>query len=169
MARGTGTETSTLSNVIKVTRKVQADVLAIHDTYGHFSEAYARELISDLRVFLDEEVVSFVLFVWTTPGTADVLDAIRYRVISGGSTLVDDKPGGITYNPALKSASFHMQVTYNERWAKMSESEKQAVRDRLSPGWGPAAVLNYGTATFVSDRTYSPDGQYGLGRERLKW
>jgi len=60
-------------------------VLAIHDTYGHFSESYARELISDLRVLLDEEVLSVVHFIWTKPGTSDVLDAIRYRVISGST------------------------------------------------------------------------------------
>jgi len=164
-----GTQSSTLSNVIKVTRKVQADVLAIHDTYGHFGETFARELISDLRVFLDEEVISFVRFIWTTPGTNNVLDAIRYRVIAGSTNLADDRPGGITYNPVLKDAHFTMQVSYNDRWKKMSETEKDEIRARLSPGWGPGASFNYGSATYVTDRTYSPDGQFGLERERLKW
>jgi hypothetical protein len=166
-ATRSGTQSSTLSNVIKVTRKVQADVLAIHDTYGHFSEAYAQELIRDLRVFLDEEVIAFVSFVWTTPSTRDVLDAIRYTVMSGSTNLADDRPGGISYNRALKDARFQVRVTYNDRWARMTDSEKEAIRARLSPGWGPAAALNYGAAAYVSDRTYSPDGQYGVSRERL--
>jgi hypothetical protein len=162
-----GTQSSTLSNVIKVTRKVQADVLTIHDTYGHFSESYAKELIGDLRVLLDEEVISYVQFIWTKPKTNEVIDGILYRVITGGTALSDDNPGGIKYNPLLTNAEFMMRLTWNERWKKMSSAEQDAVRSQLSPGWGPAKALNFGSTTFVADRMYSANGNDGLRRERL--
>ena len=167
-ATGTATQSSSYSRVLKVTRKVQSDVIAIHDTYGHFSEDYARELISDLRVLLDEEVLTHVYFIWTKPGTNTVLDAIRYRVITGSSNLADDRPGGITYNPAVQNAHFSMRVTYNARWCSLSAGEKQAIQDQLYPGWSTGGALNYGTSTYEADRTYSADGQYGLGRDRLR-
>jgi protein involved in ribonucleotide reduction len=62
------TQTSTVPKIVYVTRKVQADFLAIMDTYGYFSEDYAKKLIADIRHFLDEEVVDKVKFVWTESG-----------------------------------------------------------------------------------------------------
>ena len=53
----TASATSTVTKIVYVTRKVQADFLAILETYGYFSEAYAQNIIHDVRVFLDEEVI----------------------------------------------------------------------------------------------------------------
>ena len=46
-------------------RKVQADFLAILDTYDYFSEDFACRLVADVRTLLDEGVVDAVKFVWT--------------------------------------------------------------------------------------------------------
>ena len=63
-ATRTATQTSSLTKVVYVTRKVQADFLAIIDTYNYFDEDYARKLIADVRTFLDEYVIDAVKFVW---------------------------------------------------------------------------------------------------------
>jgi hypothetical protein len=39
---------------------VQADLLAILDHYGYFSEDYAQKLINDIRVFIDDEAIEQV-------------------------------------------------------------------------------------------------------------
>src|SRR5687768_13488656 len=109
----TGTASTTFTNVVKVTRKVQADFLAVLDTYGYFSEDYAVKLIKDVRVLLDEEVIDWVKFTWSSAGTGVVLDELRYRVITGGYGLADDRAGGITYDPKLVGADFAVLVTYN--------------------------------------------------------
>ena len=105
------TQTSSLARVLYVTRKVQADLLAIVDTYGPYSEDYAIKLISDLRVFLDEEVVQRVIFYWTKPGSNEVLYAYSYTAV-GGDALADDRSGGIGYRAELEGAPFYVRVSY---------------------------------------------------------
>ena len=170
MSTGTATrlatQTSSLTKIVYVTRKVQADFLAIMDTYGYFSEDYARKLIADVRTFLDEDVIDAVKFVWKSPGTNDVLEEIRYVVLTGGIGLADDRPGGIRYNAALKSADFTVYVTYNDRWKNMHDQEKQAVRESLQLSWGPGGTLNYSQGSWHTDKTYS-SWDYGLSRQRF--
>jgi hypothetical protein len=165
-ATRSATQTSSLTKVIYVTRKVQADFLAIMDSYGYFTEEYAQKLIADVRTFLDEEVIDTVKFAWKEPGTNDVLEELRYVVISGGVGLADDRPGGILYNAILKTADFTVHVTYNERWRKMNETERGAVHEDLRLPWGPGGVLNYSKGSWQPDRTYS-SGDYGLTRQRF--
>jgi hypothetical protein len=160
------TQTISLTKIVYVTRKVQADFLAIMDTYGYFSEDYAKKLIADVRTFLDEDVIDAVKFIWKEAGTNDVLEELRYVVISGSIGLADDRPGGIRYNAALKNADFTVYVTYNDRWKNMNEQEKQAVRDSLQLSWGPGGTLNYSQGYWQTDKIYS-SGDYGLSRRRF--
>jgi hypothetical protein len=163
----TSTHTSTLTKVVYVTRKVQADFLEILDLYGYFSESYARNLIADIRVFLDEEVIDMVRFSWTKSNTAIVLEELKYDVISGGIGLADDRPGGIGYRSDLQTADFSVRIRYNNRWNMLSDTEKQAVGLRLFLKWGPAGHLDYSGGKWVDDRSYSSDGIYGLSRARF--
>lgn len=160
------TQSSSFTKIVYVTRKVQADFLAIMDTYGYFSEGYAKKLIEDVRTFLDEDVINKVKFIWKETGTSDVLEEIRYTVISGGIGLADDRPGGITYNKALKEADFTVRVTYNDRWDNMDEQQRRVVRDTLRLSWGPGGVLNYSQGSWQTDKIYS-SGDYGLSRQRF--
>jgi len=163
----TATATSTVTKIVYVTRKVQADFLAILDTYRYFPEDYAQDLIHDVRVFLDEEVIDHVRFVWTRPSSTYVLEELYYTVVEGGVELADDHSGGIRYQAALAKASFHVRVTYNTRWKDMAEREKRAIRENLDLNWGPAGQLDYSGGTWTTDRTYSRDG-YGLVRQRFE-
>jgi hypothetical protein len=162
----TATSTSTLSKINYVTRKMQADFLAILDTYGYFSAVYAQQLIHDVRVFLDEEVIDRICFVWTRSDGTSVLEELKYTVVAGGAELADDRAGGITYRPELAQASFHVRVTYSARWQNMPEAEKNALRKELKLKWGSAGQLDYSGGQWSDDRTYSRDG-YGLARQRF--
>ncbi len=162
----TTTQTSTLTKVVYVTRKVKADLLAILDTYGYFSESYAQDVIHDVRVFLDEEVVDRVKFVWTRPGGSYVLEELDYQVTSGDVGLADDRAGGIKYRDDLGGADFRVRVTYNSRWRSIGAQGQAAIRADLSLQWGPAGTLDYSGGRWVADRTYSRDG-YGLSRSRF--
>jgi HORMA domain-containing protein len=160
------TGTTPYTSVVHITRKVQADLLAIGDTYEYFTEKYAQDVIHDVRVFIDEEVIEKVEFVWQKASTNEVLDALRYIVINGVAGLADDRPGGIKYDAALASTDFHVRVYYNSRWTRMGESERNSVREGLTLRWGPAGQLNYSSGRWVEDRTYSMDGK-GLVRDRF--
>ena len=163
----TATATNTVTKIVYVTRKVQADFLAILETYGYFPEDYAQHLIHDVRVFLDEEVIDHIRFVWTRPGSTYVLEELKYTVVAGGIELPDDHSGGIRYQSALAKASFHVEVTYNSRWKDMAEYEKSAIRESLNLKWGPAEQLDYSGGKWTTDRTYSRDG-YSLIRQRFE-
>ncbi|AVH68379.1 MULTISPECIES: hypothetical protein [unclassified Nostoc] len=160
------TQTSTLTKVVYVSRKVQADFLAILDTYGYFPEDYAKRLINDVRVFLDEEVIDRVKFVWTQPNSDYVLEELEYIVFVAGVGLADDPSGGIRYQLELANASFHVRVTHNERWKSMSEMEKDEIREDLQLKWSSAGQLNYSGGNWINDRTYSKDN-YGLSRKHF--
>jgi hypothetical protein len=160
------TQTSAYTRVVHITRKVQTDILEIGDTYDYFQEPFAQSVIHDVRIFIDEEVIDHVKFVWKEWGTSRVLDELRYEVISGGVGLADDRPGGIRYDPVLAVSDFSVRITYNDRWSKMAESERAAIRERLALTWGPAGQLDYSGGRWVSDRTYSMDGM-GLVRTRF--
>jgi hypothetical protein len=160
------TQTMPYTSVVHITRKVQADFLAIGDTYAYFTEKYAQDVIHDVRIFIDEEVIDRVEFVWKKNGTNQVLDALRYKVVSGVVGLADDRPGGIRYDPALVSADFHVRVYYNSRWTSMHETERNSVRAALTLKWGPAGQLDYSLGRWVNDRTYSMDGR-GMVRNRF--
>ena len=172
MSTSTGTQsntqTSSLTKVVYVTRKVQADFLAIMDTYGYFSQDYATKLIADVRTFLDEDVIDAVKFTWKETGTNNVLEEMRYMVIAGGVGLADDRPGGIRYFATLKDADFTVYVTYNSKWKNFSDEQKEAVRGDLVLSWGPSGSLNYSKGSWgVADKTYSQNGQDGLSRQRF--
>ncbi len=161
-----GTQSSAYTGVVHVTRKVQADILAIGDTYEYFTESYAQDVINDVRIFIDEEVLDFVKFIWKEAGTSRVLDELRYKVVSGAVGLADNRPGGIRYNPVLALADFSVRTTYNSRWKSMNKNEQAGIRSRLKLTWGPAGQLDYSGGRWVGDRTYSMDGT-GLVRERF--
>src|SRR5882724_2216888 len=135
MPTGTATNTrtvaatSTVPKIVYVTRKVQADFLAILETYGYFLEDYAKKLIHDVRVFLDEEVIDHIQFVWTRPGSTYVIEELNYTVVTGGIELSDDRSGNIRYQAALAKASFNVHVIYNLRWKDMAQREKIAIRE----------------------------------------
>jgi Bacterial HORMA domain family 1 len=159
------TQTNTLSKVISVTRKVQADLLTILDHYQYFSEDFAQELIHDIRVFIDEEVISCIKFIWIKTGTSFVLEELDYLVICNGISLADDRSGGIRFHPELSKANFRVQITYNDRWKKMPKNDKELIREDLNLTWEAASQLTYNGSQWSSERTYSQDG-LGLNRSR---
>lgn len=162
----TATQTSTLVKVVYVTRKVQADLFQLAETYGQMSEEYAQKLIHDLRIYLDEEVLAEITFLWTRPGTNQVVGAYTYKVLSGGVGLVDDRSGGIRYDPTLQASTFGVRITHNARWYDLTQAEQDDIESDMRLPWGTGGALDYSRGRWQSERTYSKDG-YGLARERF--
>lgn len=162
----TATATSSVAKIAAVTRKVQADFLAILDSYGYFTEDYARKIISDVRHFLDEEVIDKVSFIWTTKYSNRVIETYRYSVVTGGDDMANDRSGGIPYRPDLANADFEVLITYNSRWTNMNTDDRAEVRAGLLLNWGTARNYDYSGGTWTAEKTYSKDG-YGLARHRF--
>lgn len=163
----TATATSTLTKVVYVTRKLQADLFNLVDTYEQISQEYAERLIHDMRVLLDEEVLERIDFYWKYPGTNVVIGAYFYKVISAGIGLVDERAGGMRYDPLLQGADFNVRLHWNAHWNGMSEADRKAISDKCVIGWVTGEVLDYSRGTTSAEKTYSKDG-LGLGRERFR-
>ena len=159
-------QTGTLTGIVYVARKVEADLLAIIDTYGCGSESWATNVMHDVRILMDEEVIEKVYLTWTRRGSNEVLDAYSYRVIVGGIGLADDRSGNIRYRHELVGADFHFRVEYKQRWWDLSEDDKADIRRRLKLVWSAGGVLDYSRGHWTSDRTYSKDG-FGVARDRF--
>jgi hypothetical protein len=161
-----GTQTGTLSKIVYVARKVEADLLAIIDTYGYGSEQWAINVMHDVRVLMDEEVIEKVYLAWTRRGTNEVLDAYSYRVIIGGLGLADDRSGNIRYRPELVGAEFHFRVDYKPRWWQLSAADKADIQERLTLTWTTGGALDYSKGRWRGDKTYSRD-DFGVARDRF--
>lgn len=159
-------QTGTLTSIVYVARKVEADLLAIIDTYGCASESWATNVMHDVRILLDEEVIEKVYLTWTRRGTSEVLDAYSYRVIIGGLGLADDRSGNIRYRQELVSADFYFRIEYKQRWWDLSEEDRADIRRRLHFGWSAGGVLDYSNGQWSSEKTYSKDG-FGVARDRF--
>jgi hypothetical protein len=156
-----------LTKVVYVTRKVQADLFALVDTYGQISEAYAEQLIHDLRLLLDEEVLEKIRLLWTKAATNQVVGAYSYQVIAAGIGLADDRSGNIRYDASLQLAAFSVRIYYNDRWDSLNEQQRRAIKAGCQLTWGPGGTLDFSCGRWSSEKTYSRDG-YGLGRDRFE-
>jgi hypothetical protein len=163
---GSATRATTFSDIIKVTRKVQADFLAILDTYGYFSEDVARSVVKDIRVFLDEEVIDQMSFTWRKPGSNTVMEELRYRVVSGTALRVDDPSGGIGYRLDLTDADFEVRIHHSRRWSDIGRRGREQIQEDLECPWGFADELDYEGGSSASDRIYS-SGTFGMSRSRF--
>ena len=154
----TATATSTLTKVVYVTRKVQADLFNLVDTYQQISQEYAENLIHDLRILLDEEVLDRIDFYWTYPDTNVVVGAYIYKVISAGVGLVDERAGGMRYDATLQASDFSVRIYRNSHWFGLSEADRRAIADECHIGWTTGAVLDYSRGSSTADKTYAKDG-----------
>lgn len=161
------TATSTLTKVVYVTRKVQADLFNIVDTYNHITQSYAETLIHDLRILLDEEVLERIDLVWTYKNTNLVAGAYVYKVISADVGLADDRAGGIRYDSILQACDFGVRIYRNAHWWAMSDADRKAISGRCYIKWTAADALDFSQGSLSSDRMYSNSG-LGLDRERFK-
>lgn len=160
------TQTGALSRIVYVARKIEADLLAIIDTYGYSNESWAINVMHDVRVLMDEEVIEKVFLAWTRRGSNEVLDAYSYRVIIGGLGVADDRSGNIRYRPELIGASFNFRVEYKPRWRQLNLADKADIQSRLLLTWAAGGILDYSKGRWTGDKTYSKD-DFGVARDRF--
>ncbi|WP_425619071.1 hypothetical protein NA78x_002802 [Anatilimnocola sp. NA78] len=159
--------TSTLSKVVYVTRKLQADLFNLVDTYSQMTQNHAEKLISDLRILLDEEVIERIDLLWTYKNTNVVMGAYVYKVINAGSGLADERAGGIRYDSILQDCDFGVRIYRNSHWWAMSEADRKAIAAKCQIQWSPGESLDFSRGSVTSDRMYSNNG-LGLDRGRFQ-
>jgi hypothetical protein len=155
----TGTRTF-LEQVIRVTRDVQVDLLRIAQLYPRqLSEEKARQYINDFRVLMDEELLEQIEFEWVRAGSYVVLDALRYKVHNGKTTVRADRPGGFQYDSVVAIGDFHV-LTWRD-WGAFNAlplATRADITRRLRIAWSPAADRDYSLGSWSGDKSFvQPD------------
>lgn len=171
---GTGTRTATdtatfVEQVLKVTRPVFTDLLAIADTYSHhLSKEEAWKYVCDFREFMNERYLESIEVSWTDKTTGVVIDGLKYVVVDGEAVRTMDRPGGMAYSKTVAAADFDLRIHYTNLWSSRSAEYKARFKAGLTIPWSAVAALNYGRGSYVADGRQYGATDVGISRLRFK-
>ncbi len=171
---GTGTRAATdigtfVEQVLKVTRPIFTDLLAIAETYSnHLSKEDAWKYVCDFREFMNERYLEWIEISWTDKTTGVVIDGLKYVVVNGEAVRTMDRAGGITYSKSVAAADFNLRIHYTPLWNSRSAEYKTQFKADLKIPWSAAAALNYGGGSYVADGRQYGAADVGVSRLRFK-
>jgi len=167
-ATRTASRTETFAEqVVRVTRPILTDLLAIVDMYGHLTKDRALDYIFDFRDFMNERYLEHVEICWTNKVTGVVVDGLKYIVVNGEAVRTMDRPGGIAYDPTVAGSEFTLRIHYTALWTSRRPEQKTAFKAGLRIRWSPAEDLDYGGGWYVAEgREY---GAAAVGVSRLRF
>lgn len=170
---GTGTKTASdtstfVEQVLRVTRPVFTDLLAIADTYSHLTKGKAWDYVCDFRSLMNERYLDHVEVAWTNKVTGVVVDGLKYVVRNGEAVRTMDRAGGIRYDATIAAADFHLYIDYTDLWNSRTPEYRASFKAGLKIRWSPADALDYGGGSYVEeDRLYGA-ASVGISRLRFK-
>lgn len=154
----TDTGTFTVTHARHMAAKVATDLKRMQRLHGSPSDARIADYEAEIIELLKNGYLGTVTYGyrrngnWTEP-------TLKYTAQDlAGAAANDDDPGKIRHNANIVGATFHSFLTYSVAWDKLSESEKNAFRERLpfersdAPEPGVDGYL-------TNDRTYSSGGR----------
>jgi hypothetical protein len=170
---GTGTATiestfTFVEQVLRVTRPVYSDLLALIDMYGQLTKEDAWKYVQDFRTLMNEQYLKEIEIRWLRPGTLKVIDGIKYVVVNGEAVRAMDRPGGIAYDQTLKNASFSLVIRHTQLWHSRSAQFQADFEKKLKVQWSDAAPVDYGSGSYVDDGHQYGAASVGVSRKRFK-
>lgn len=162
----TETTTFTITHARHMAAKVSADLKRMQRFYGYPSDgdiaSYEAEVTELLKAgFLGTLTVGFLRNAqWIEP-------TLRYTASDlAGMAANDDDPGCVLPGRDISGATFLNCLTYSAAWDILSDSDKDAFKQRMPfyrTGMAQPTVNGY----LVNDKTYSAGGR-ALGRESVR-
>lgn len=170
---GTGTRTASSTEtfaeqVLRVTRPVLTDLLAIVEMYGHLTEDDAYKYILDFRDLMNERYLENIEACWTSNVTRVVVDGLKYIIVNGEAVRAMNRPGGIAYNATVAASNFKLIIRYTPLWHSRTAAEQAAFNKKLRINWGPVAPLNYGRGSYVAEGHEYGAASVAVSRLRFK-
>lgn len=170
---GTGIRTATdtetfVEQVLKVTRPIFTDLLAIAETYSQLSNLEAWKYVCDFREFMNERYLESVEISWTNKTTGIVIDGLKYVVVNGEAVRTMDRPGGLAYSKAVAAAEFNLRISYTSLWQSRTDEYKATFKAGLKIRWSVASALNYGSGSYVADGRLYGAADVGVSRLRFE-
>lgn len=153
----TASATFTLLHAKQLASRVSADMKRCQQLYGYPS---TDELIScfatELAHLLNGGYVSEYEFGFERNGQRVV--SCHYRVRDGDLSAANDRPGGIESGVNITGASNFNFLTTNNKWALLTQAERDTFRASLPIQRGTGAPPSDGRGYWQEDKTYSAAG-----------
>lgn len=160
------TVTFTVTHARHMAAKVSADLKRMQRLYGSPNDADIASYEAEIVEFLKEGYLGSVTYGYRRDGSW-IEPMLRYTARDlAGANANDDDPGRVRPGANTANASFYSYMTYSAGYNKLSESEKEAFRERLPfrrTGAPEPAISGY----LSDDRTYSSGGR-ALSRASLR-
>lgn len=162
----TATESFTLTHAKRLASKVTSDMWRCRQLYVEPSVDAINDYGTELALMLRDGYVEAYEFGFKRDEQRIV--SWRYTVdASGDLSAADDRPGGLISGVNITGASFFNQMTWASSWSRLSEEEKERIRQGLPVKRvtkdGPKDGLGY----WQEDRFYSSNG-VSLGRKTFR-
>jgi len=159
-------ETFTLLHARMLAAKVATDLHRFQRFYLSPSDVDIQNYELELTQLLKNDVVDTVVYGFKRAGKWTEA-AVKYRALSGGNLTTDDDPGKIRPGLDVVGAVFTSFLSYNSKWWRLPESERQAIARTLpfqrSTSVTPALESGY----WSDDLSYAAGGR-GLGRSSVR-
>ena len=154
----TETSTFTRTHARHMATKVAADLKRMQRFYGSPSDSDIADYETEVIELLKDGYLGTVTYGFRRHGYW-IEPTLQYsaRDLAGGIAS-DDDPGRVRPRADVSGASFWSYLTYSRAWDSLSESQRQAVKERLPvkrTGAAEPGVNGYWSA----DRTYSAGGR----------
>lgn len=154
----TETSTFTRTHARYMATKVAADLKRMQRFYGSPSDSDIADYETEVIELLKDGYLGTVTYGFRRHGYW-IEPTLQYsaRDLAGGIAS-DDDPGRVRPRADVSGASFWSYLTYSRAWDSLSESQRQAVKERLPvkrTGAAEPGVNGYWSA----DRTYSAGGR----------
>ena len=168
ITRSASTTETFAEQVLRVTRPVLTDLLALVDMYAQITKDDVLKYVMDFRSFMNERYLEYIEVYWTKPGTTTVVDGLKYFIVNGEAVRAMDRAGGIAYNATIATSEFHLLIRYTSLWNNLSDVEKTKFTNGLQIPWGPASSPTYNGGSYVAAGHDYGRPAVGIGRVFLR-
>jgi hypothetical protein len=152
----TASETWSLTYAKYLASKVTSDMWRCSQSYGSPSQDQINNYGTELALLLRDGYVAAYEFGFQKDNQRKI--SWRYTVDSSGNITTDDRPGKIVSGADITDASFFNQLTYSDGWFKLSQDERDRMKELLPIQRVMKDGPKDGNGYWQQDRTYSSSG-----------
>lgn len=157
-------ETFTITNAKYLSSKVASDLKRIQRYYGKPSDQQISDFEKEITILLKGGFLSTVTFGFKKNGLF-IKPTLHYTA-SDLSALGDDDPGRVPINEDVTGAVFSSFLVKNEKFALVSDTEKEKIENEIPVKRVTAANPSF-SGVLTSDKNYLSNG-VSLNRSTLK-
>lgn len=134
--------------------KIASDLRQFSLYYGQPPKSTIDDYLQEMEVLLARGLLGVYMFGFRRFGQWVL--CYRYEVREGSE--VAGRPGGIQPNVNVAGASYLNFLTYSERWSRLTEQQRNAIRATIRINRTTGDEPGYGAGYWTVERTYGAGG-----------